>query len=237
MISIAQLVTDNLGSWPELVTKNKIDYAKKHGYGFFSKTIKFPKDRHPSWYCIPHILDVFSSIEDGDWVFWSDIDSLIMKTDIELSSFIDESYNFIVGMQGNGTIFNKHYSSCLNLGQFFIKNTHWSKRLLNEIWSWAEGKDCEWEAFWENCVFNMFWKKDLCSFRKNSKIVPIRQFNSFYDIPDWTNEYNRYVFGDFIVHFTSKTNSERDILVREYYKRVDAKTNDNHIEPIWWSVE
>ena len=63
------------------------------------------------------------------------------------------------------------------------------------------------------------------------------QFNSFYDIPDWTNKYNRYVFGDFIVHFTSKTNSERDILVREYYKRVDAKTNDNHIEPIWWSVE
>ena len=234
-IAIAELYTNNLGDWVRLATKNKCDYATKHGYEFFSEVIDFPKERHPSWYCIPHILNVFKQCKESDWVFWSDIDSLIMKTDIELSSFISEEYDFIVPNQGEGAILGKVHDECLNLGQFFIKKSSWSIELLNKVWLWSEGTNFKWDVYWENCVFNHFWKNNCHNFAERAKVVPCRLFGSFHDMGDWNLD-SQYRFGDFLIPFAGKTMEQRDVLIPEYYKRIDDKTDESHVEPKWSEI-
>ena len=152
-----------------------------------------------------------------------------------MSSFISEEDDFIVPNQGEGSILGKMHDDCLNLGQFFIKKSLWSIELLNKVWLWGEENNFKWDVYWENCVFNHFWKNNYHSFTERAKVVPCRLFGSFYDMGSW-NPPCQYQFGDFLVHFTGKTMEQREVLITEYYNRVDDKTDDHHVEPKWREI-
>ena len=120
-IAIAQLYTPNYNSWAPIVINNTKSYCDTHSYQFFHKIIEYPKDRHPAWYRIPFILDLFEK-EDVDWVFWSDIDSLIMNHSIRIEDFLKDDKDLIIASQGYGWYCGIGCEQCLNTGQFFIKN-------------------------------------------------------------------------------------------------------------------
>ena len=53
----------------ELVTPNKVSYAKRHGYEFIDASHLLDRNRPPSW---SKILAVRKYLADYDWVFWND---------------------------------------------------------------------------------------------------------------------------------------------------------------------
>jgi hypothetical protein len=213
-IAIAQLYTPNYDSWSSTVTNNTKSYCDAKAYQFFHKRIEYPKDRHPAWYRIPFILDIFEK-EDVDWVFWSDIDSLIMNHSIRIEDFIKGDKDLIIASQGCGEYCGEQCRHVLNTGQFFIKNTEWSIELLKLWWEWGEkNPKYLWDVWWDNDAMNYFWKKDILDFSTKVDVEYVTsKFNSFY--------YN-YIEGDFICHFSGNLSSEiREELIKEYAQKLN----------------
>tara|TARA_B100000945_G_scaffold27121_2_gene18893 strand:+ start:3299 stop:3946 length:648 start_codon:yes stop_codon:yes gene_type:complete len=212
-IAIAQLYTPNYDSWASIVTNNTKTYCDTHSYQFFHKRIQYPTDRHPAWYRIPFILDLFNK-EDVDWVFWSDIDSLIMNHSICIEDFLKEDKDLIIASQGEGEYCGNECEHVLNTGQFFIKNTEWSRELLNLWWEWPEkNSKYLWDRWWDNEAMNFFWKNDILDFATKVEVEYFtRKFNSFC---------NKYLKGDFLCHFTGDISSEvRDGLIKKYIQKL-----------------
>ena len=224
-IAIAQLYTPNYDSWAPTVINNTKSYCEAHSYQFFHKRIEYPKDRHPAWYRIPFIIDLFEK-EDVDWVFWSDIDSLIMNHSIRIEDFLKDDKDLIIASQGYGTYCGESCEHVLNTGQFFIKNTEWSRELLNLWWDWPKKNAFSlktpflkylWDKWWDNDAMNFFWKEGLHDFSTKVEVEYItRKFNSFYQ---------KYIKGDFICHFTGNLSSKiREELISDYAEKLDCKT-------------
>ena len=233
-IAIAQLYTPNYDSWAPIVIDNTATYCNKHGYKFYHKRIEYPQDRHPAWYRIPFIIELFRN-EEVDWIFWSDIDSLIMNHSISIESFLKEDKNLVMASQGRGLycgkdcgepvcVYCQAAKDCghiLNTGQFFIKNTKWSAELLDLWWKWPEAHTKYlWDAWWDNDAMNFFWKNNLLSFDENVYIeYYTRRFNSFYHCQ--SIDTLGYFDGDFLCHFTGNLGSKtREGLVESYARSI-----------------
>jgi len=224
-IAIAQLYTPNYDSWSPTVINNTKSYCDAQAYQFFHKRIQYPKDRHPAWYRIPFIIDIFEK-EDVDWVFWSDIDSLIMNHSIRIEDFLKDDKDLVIASQGRGRYCGERCLHVLNTGQFFIKNTEWSRELLKLWWEWGEkNPKYLWDVWWDNDAMNYFWKKNILDFSTKVDVEYVTsKFNSFY---------NKYTEGDFIFHFTGNLSSEiREELIMLFSGHVKCrlKSDDKHLE-------
>ncbi|HAI18740.1 MAG TPA: hypothetical protein DCM10_12310, partial [Xanthomarina gelatinilytica] len=134
-LAIAQLHTENLDDWACIAVDNKKKYCRKHGYDFVCKRglyeTKFEK-RHPSWHSIKLILEILETT-NIDWVFWSDVDALVMDATKKLETFIEDDYDMIIPTQGQGEYCGIKTRNCLCCGHYFVKNTDWSKKLLKKL--------------------------------------------------------------------------------------------------------
>lgn len=111
----------------DLAAKNKIEYCSNYGYDYLEEDNSIYDDLypHPSW---SKINSIINNMNKYDWIFWSDVDSLIMNFNTRLHEFVDDNYNFI------GSIFYSTYAKCnvLHTGNFLIKCDELSKTILNE---------------------------------------------------------------------------------------------------------
>ena len=216
-ITLTQLFTPNYDHWAFKVLENKRVYCERHGYQFHYHRGLYDHalDRHPSWHRIPMILELF---EDAgtDWVFWSDIDSLIMRPDIRLERLIAENADksLIVPNQGAGLYLDNVVEECLCFGQFFLRNCEWSRNFLRRLWEFPTEFGYERylvEQSWEQEAVNYFWKYNLLAFSDHAAVVPNRVFNSFYN--------TQYIEGDYIIHFAGEAargEGKRESLIDEY---------------------
>ena len=249
-IAIAQLHTRNLDSWANIAVQNKQRYARKHGYDFVFKRglyeTKF-EERHPSWHSVKLILEILETT-NIDWVFWSDVDALVMDATKKLDTFIKTDYDIIIPTQGQGEYCGIKTTNCLCCGHYFIKNTDWSKTFLKKLWRWPVGDYEKYKkyGYWEQCGMNYFHKKNEMNFDNHVYIEQQnRAFNSFYftdgqDRPMEFNEWGESFFrtkqskqqlaknlgtayneGDFIIHFAGKHCAPyRKSLMEEYSEKV-----------------
>ncbi|KAF3938191.1 hypothetical protein ABW19_dt0202350 [Dactylella cylindrospora] len=74
----------------EMATQNRQEYANFHGYQFnFINISKYDlRGAHPVWAKIPALIDTFIQYPDAQWVWWLDLDAIIMNPDIDLNSHI-----------------------------------------------------------------------------------------------------------------------------------------------------
>ena len=105
---------------------NKEKYCLKHGYDFLSYTER-ASDRPPSWDKIKYLQ---KHIDNYDWIFWTDSDSVIVNDDIRLEAFIDTEKDLIIQID---EALDK--TRAINAGQIFLKNSEWGKWFLNEVWN------------------------------------------------------------------------------------------------------
>ena len=124
-IAVAQLYTSNFDHWAYIAKENKQEYCDRHGYSLVTKKGLYNEGmrRHPSWHSILLIKEILETT-DVDWVFWSDIDALIMDHRIGLEGFIKPDCDMIIPNQGRGITGYKNVNSCLCCGNYFIKNTY-----------------------------------------------------------------------------------------------------------------
>ena len=249
-IAIAQLYTRHFDEWAYISIKNKEAYCNKYGYDLVTRRGGYKTNfelRHPSWHSILLLLEILETT-NVDWIFWSDIDALIMDQTVRLEKFIKPKFDMIIPNQGEGEYCDSYTKSCLCCGHYFIRNTEWSKKFLRLVWDWPKNEFYKYrmDNYWEQCAVNDLREKNAMDFDKHVYIEPKnRAFNSFYfqdpeeqpmEFTEWGESWFRtklskkakesglgsvYNTGDFIVHFAgAHCIPQRKKLMEKYSEKV-----------------
>lgn len=124
-ICLTTSFTKDYGRIGDLCLRSIQRYAGRYGYHIKSYG-KLPGKRHIVWDRISITQALFR--EGYDFVFWIDSDTVFLRFDKDISSEIEEGKDlYLVERPSRG---GKH----LNFGIFLIRNSPWSKKLLNDIW-------------------------------------------------------------------------------------------------------
>ena len=153
-IAVAQLYTSHFDDWAHIPIKNKQAYCDRHGYDLVTKRGLYDttfEERHPSWHSVKLILEILETT-DIDWVFWSDVDALIMDYTVKLEKFIKPDYDMVIPSQGQGKYCGIKTRNCLCCGHYFVKNTDWSKQFLRKLWDWPKDEYHNYKtySYWKN---------------------------------------------------------------------------------------
>ncbi|OBZ90036.1 hypothetical protein A0J61_01899 [Choanephora cucurbitarum] len=177
---------------------NKRAYAARHGYAFVARSSEFaqqairPDQRRTVWGKIDVIQKVLPKYE---WLFWLDMDAVIMNQDQSVESLLDR----LKSTYYNGTDFDGQVDfvivrpgtdKMINAGVFLIKNTAWSREFLRDVQArkewYRQGPSYEQGAMWDVMRQEKYMARTLFLDREN------HIFNTF---PKF------YEAGDFVVHF------------------------------------
>jgi len=214
-IAIVTLYDKNYKEFAQYSVPNKLRYAKIHNYDLIVFDDAIDKTRPPQWSKIKAIQSV---LNDYDWVWWIDIDSIIMNFDTPLESIVDDEYEMI---------FTSNKQSYLSNGSSFYKNTKNVHKFLSECY------DLKLECL-KNVNVHVFDHEQQpmrillqtnTEYKSKTKFINERVCNSFCktnnaDVlryyPNWNSEDNLYQDGDFVIQFCGRTISERLTNMFEY---------------------
>src|SRR5206468_832150 len=113
---------------------------------------------------------------------------------VPLTRFLDDGYDAMLSYDRfNG----------LNTGNFFVKNSAWSKAFLERIYQQEQFIQ---HPFWENAAVMALYAQDP-DCRRHISVVPNQLFNGY--ITDGS-----YTPGDFLVHFAGLKG--REVFMRNY---------------------
>ena len=126
-ITVVTGYTSNIKHYGELATATKYAYCSRNNINLAVFCDEdFDKSRKPAWSKIKFIEKVLNSDEfNAKWIFWSDADALFLNHSVDISTFINENYDFILSKD-----FNNY-----NTGNFLMKNCDFIKKFLKEIWN------------------------------------------------------------------------------------------------------
>ena len=182
-VLILTLADEKFSDIAEISTPNKKRYAKHHGYGFVCVDELPAPDRSASWNKIRAIQE---RLDEFNWIFWTDADSLIMNGDIRIEDIIgDNRQDLIMTKDTNG----------LNAGQFLIKNSAWSHSFLWTVWSQTQFLDHAWSE--QAAIMHVLGGDPDPG---HVLFVEKRVLNAYH-----TPYYWDYLPGDFLVHFVGLT--------------------------------
>ena len=146
-IAVLVVYDDNYEEMKKITVDNNIQqYCELHNYTLIKHKVENP-DRHASWYKISKSIEILKSNE-FDWVFFIDLDCLIMNPTIKLETIIDEKYSFIVPSHNvpaidTPTITPFNTDNTIT-SQFLVKNDEMGIKILEDIWEangWPENMD------------------------------------------------------------------------------------------------
>ena len=178
-IAIISLYDNGYTSIGKYSDWNKKAYAKKHGYDLYLHHELLDFSRPPAWSKIPAIEQ---HLNDHEWIYWSDADSLIMNDTIKLESLIDNNYDLVITKEMAGW-------QSINTGSFLIRNCDWSRKLLRDIYNQPEFIH---NVTWEQAAFMNLLKINP-SLNARIKILHQKVMNS--------GPIGIYRPGDFVIHF------------------------------------
>lgn len=199
---------------------NKRAYAKRHGYGLTIKDLSVAKryshEYREGWQKVDILKQTMREFSDTEWFWWLDMDTLIMEPDLSLEQHIfSRLHNLTERTLENFNPLNIEsdipyidYTEELNLlitqdcggfnlGSFLIKNTDWS-RLLLELW-WEpvmyEQKHMVWEHREQDVLEALYANEGWI--RSRVGFLPLRSINAF--PPGACSEFSndkRYFYND-----------------------------------------
>lgn len=105
--AIATLYCENYLPLAEIVNPNKERYCDKYGYDYLKKTSDF------SLLGFDKIHFLRENIENYNWIWWQDSDSLITNFNIPIEAIIDSDCDMIISKDIHG----------INAGSFLIRNS------------------------------------------------------------------------------------------------------------------
>jgi hypothetical protein len=123
-ICVVTLYTDEIAEYGRLGAENKENYAKRHGYSFAAYSRSLDPGRAPAF---SKLIAIRAHLQDHDWVFWTDADSLVMNPAIRLEAIIRR------GADKDMILTWEAGASPVNTGQWLIRNSTWSATALDQI--------------------------------------------------------------------------------------------------------
>ncbi|KAG2187496.1 hypothetical protein INT44_005185 [Umbelopsis vinacea] len=181
-----------------LAAKNKRQYALNHGYSFVARSTEFAQqavrgDRKAVWGKIDVIEKVLPKY---DWIFWLDMDAVIMNQNTTIESLLAK---FESNYQGGKAAFDKnidfivakpHGDPMINAGVFLFRNTPWSMKFLRKV-----QESTEYYQFHPSYEQMAMWKLMQEPEFKTRSLLLDGDNHTFNTFP------NRYHAGDFVVHY------------------------------------
>jgi len=204
--------------------ENKKWYAEKHGYDLFIEDKILDETRPRCWSKIKILQKLLE--EDYDYIFWSDIDTLILNGEVKIEDRIkdNETKDLLFGSQTQTERKNTHE---LNCGNIIIKNTEWVKKFFIDVYNLEQFIKDQWPKGTEQrAVIHLISGKVPCipqEVYKNMEehIVMLDQhlINSYID---WGNgpyniNFHLYKEGDWIIHLAGVP--DRDKWFDIWYKK------------------
>lgn len=218
-------------------------YAARHGYDaidaldnafvaalFADHRTKFAVTHYFKF----HVMKFF--LPHYDWILWADGDSIFLNQSIRMEDLVDDNYDALFTIN---TREEPAWSLIINAGHYFLRNTPWTHRFLQECIYMSEHRCQEFLYLvpgGQPPVLNNwihlcgadggYWLSDQGvlqwlimykgqDYRCHMKFVGFRDFNS---------EFPWYEEGDFIVHFPGKSLETRQHLVPLFLRHVDPDT-------------
>lgn len=173
---------------------NKRKYCDRHHYELIVRTSGFDTTRHPVW---SKLLFLHEHLGGFDWLFWSDVDSLVMNGDIRLEEFIDDSCDLVICQEDLGVgLYN------LNAGQMFFRNSDWSREFLKEAYAQTQFLNDRMRE--QRAIIHLWERSDLSS---HVQVVTQKRFNSYLQ---------NYTRGDFLLHFPDIPLQQRELLMQTH---------------------
>lgn len=167
-----------------ITRENKKRYSLVNGYQY----IEFPNlneqiHKWSSWIKIFAILKCFDENPSLEWIFWCDVDNLIMDFEYKLENLVDTDKHFVCSLYKNlwkldfddfsGNDFNVLTSA------FFVRNSDIAKNILHALYYDSRFKTTNFELFQtaEELAFGLYLNKypDL---KKYFKFVSLSFFTS-----------------------------------------------------------
>lgn len=236
--------------------ENRNEYAKKHGYNHhFVDLNKFSTDESVVWLKIPAIVETFEKYPDAEWIWWLDMDALIMNMDLKIGdhvlkkSALEKKLAYGHPLRNTTSRFEGHaYLSKgeiemnkidfvisqdalgLNAGSFFIRRSYFSDLLL-DLWSDPALVEQNFERQEQDAlIYLLLTHKTLLN---HVGLVPQRLINSYHD--STFSRLWRYRPGDFVIHFAG-LNAEKNYqsLWQQYHRMLtstgpeDGSRSPNH---------
>lgn len=232
---------------------NKRAYAKRHGYGLTIKDLatskRYSHEFREGWQKADILKQAMREFPDTEWFWWLDLDTLIMEPEKSLEDHIfnriDEvTERALKGFNPLNLELDQPYTDyteemdllitqdCggFNLGSFFVKNSDWSKLLLDIWWDPAtyEQKHMIWEHREQDALESLYANEAWI--RSKIGFLPLRTINAF--PPGACSEYSedpRYFYNekdhDFVVNMAG-CNFGRDCWGEmKYYAHLMKKLN------------
>lgn len=187
----------------EISAPIKEAYCRKHGYDFIyypAETPLVPLDRQENW---ARVQGIIYHLKSYDWILYLDTDILITNDEIKIESFIDNSFNLIVGpLADEGHIMTSSMliKNCRWSFEFFLDLYSQTQFICQEYYSCPEnghratGNPCTGGLFFEQSSFHFLYD-NFEKYRNKIKRTPQNMFNS---------ETKSYKQGDFLIHFPSQ---------------------------------
>ena len=209
-IAVITAYTAEIASYARPTAEAKRIYCEKKGYRFrcYGERSDFVADRDPTWSKIPFILREFQD-ESLKWVFWSDADAAVVNADVWIENLIDTGFDLIISRDQHG----------INAGNFLIKNTSWSRELLEQAWT---RQDLARRLFHEQQALAELIEADWQGAKSRVKFVSQRLFNS-YHYPDYLDVMKplkgdgSFQRSDFILHVPGQPESQRIERLSEFW--------------------
>lgn len=183
------------GKYVGMAMRNKMEYAKRHGYHFFFENKTLDLERSPPW---NKILYIQMRMHEGcDLIFFMDADAFFTDPRTPLSTVFS-------GMESKDAIFSGDPIWPFNTGVFMVRNTPTAMILLTKAWGYTQYQRSH---PWEQGALTDIYKKNLYGEKDRIAVLSQRASNSF--CPDvwrlrgvgWDFDRTAWKEGDFVMHF------------------------------------
>lgn len=204
----------NFDSILDLTWEHKAKYAARYGYRLIDGSYLLDKRRPPAWSKIKAVQDLLIN-QACDWVMWMDADTVIMNSSIQITDFLPPAHSpidwLVASDKGGG----------YNSGVFVVRNTSWSKRLLQEWWDMKDfvrplglslsGDNAALKALLALKLQDPSQSQHIgvpprCTFNSFAKFLSLRESQTLVDdkeslkAKEWYMDNEHYHKGDFIAH-------------------------------------
>jgi len=218
-IAVLVVYDDNYEEMKKITVDTNIQqYCEIHGYTLIPHKVE-NFDRHASWAKISKSIEILKN-DNFDWLFFIDLDCLIMNSTIKLETIIDEKYSFIVPSHNVPAIdtptITPFKTDNIITSQFLVKNDEMGIQILEDIWKCEDlPKNMDYHTFdYEGRQTRSTILKP--QFKNHIKIIDEKILNTFwYMNSPFITFHNKGVNNlvwepnDFIVHVTGYKKEER----------------------------
>ena len=213
----------------EMVYENRKTYALQHGYDLMWANISsynLPNDVPVYWNKIPVLQEAFTRYPDADWIWWMDMDMIIMNSSLSLwdhvlspeamrrNVLLDSPLRMPGGKEsGYRTPSSYDYDHVnfmissggwgMNVGNFLMKRSEWSDWLL-DLWTEPLYIEQRW-TFPENDGWTHMWRHHPIV-RKHTVCTNQRALNAY---PAYNSLGDHWQPGDHSIHFAGCGSHER----------------------------